>query len=75
MPRVPSPREKIWAKGNNPLGWIEGHVEGVTSWAIGNRYDPGIDLTGEANSLFHTQRMVLQYFRNPYPALNRSRLE
>ena len=73
MPRVPSPREKIWAKGNNPLGskvtW-KGH------W-LGHRqsYDPGIDLTGEANSLFHTQRMVLQYFRNPYPALNRSTLE
>ncbi|HEX4988259.1 MAG TPA: hypothetical protein VFW91_05755 [Candidatus Binatia bacterium] len=46
MPRVPSPREKSWARGNNPLGWIEGHVEGVTGWAIGDRYDAGIDLTG-----------------------------
>ena len=33
MLRVPSPREKSWARGNNPLGWIEGHVEGVTGWA------------------------------------------
>ncbi len=46
MLRVPSPREKSWARGNNPLGWIEGHVEGVTGWAIGDRHDAGIDLTG-----------------------------
>ena len=37
-------------------------------WAIGDRYDAGIDLAGEANSsFFHTQRMVLQYFAQRLP--------
>ena len=59
MPRVPSPREKIWTKENNPLEWIEGHVEGVTGWAIGDRYDAGIDLAEEANSLYDTLEHVI----------------
>ena len=51
-------REKIWTKENNPLEWIEGHVEGVTGWAIGDRYDTGIDLAEEANSLYDTLEHV-----------------
>ena len=39
--------------------WIEGHVEGVTGWAIGDRYDAGIDLAEEANSLYDKLEHVI----------------
>ena len=39
--------------------WIEGHVEGVTGWAIGDRYDGGIDVTEEANSLYEKLEQVI----------------
>jgi glycogen phosphorylase len=39
--------------------WIEGHVEGVTGWAIGDRYDGGIDLAEEANSLYDKLEHVI----------------
>jgi starch phosphorylase len=43
--------------------WIEGHVEGVTGWAIGDRYDAGIDLAGEANSLYDKlEHIILPLF-------------
>jgi starch phosphorylase len=32
--------------------WIEGHVEGVTGWAIGERHDAGYDPLDEAGSLY-----------------------
>jgi starch phosphorylase len=32
--------------------WIEGHVEGVTGWAIGERHDAGYDPLAEARSLY-----------------------
>jgi starch phosphorylase len=32
--------------------WIEGHVEGVTGWAIGNHDDPETDPAIEANALY-----------------------
>jgi glycogen phosphorylase len=39
--------------------WIEGHVEGVTGWAIGDGYDGGIDLAEEANSLYDKLEHVI----------------
>jgi starch phosphorylase len=43
--------------------WIEGHVEGVTGWAIGDRSDAGIDLAEEANSLYDKlEHVVLPLF-------------
>ena len=39
--------------------WIEGHVEGVTGWAIGDGYDGGIDLAEEANSLYDKLECVI----------------
>ena len=32
--------------------WIEGHVEGVTGWSIGDRDDGGTDTSFEANALY-----------------------
>src|SRR5204862_3819958 len=32
--------------------WIEGHVEGVTGWAIGNHNDPETGAAVEANALY-----------------------
>jgi glycogen phosphorylase len=32
--------------------WIEGHVEGVTGWSIGDRDDSGTDPSFEANALY-----------------------
>jgi starch phosphorylase len=86
--------------------WIEGHVEGVTGWAIGNGQEFTGNHTGEIPSLydklehailplfygqpeafagimrsaialngsfFNTHRMVLQYLRNAYFAVEESR--
>ena len=39
--------------------WIEGHVEGVTGWAIGDRYDGGIKLAEEASSLYDKLEHVI----------------
>jgi glycogen phosphorylase len=38
--------------------WIEGHVEGVTGWAIGDA-DGSIDLAGEADSLYDKLEHVI----------------
>jgi len=43
--------------------WIEGHVEGVTGWAISDHYDAGINLAEEANSLYDKlERVILPLF-------------
>ena len=45
--------------------WMEGHVEGVTGWAIGNGHDGGIeiDLAEEANSLYDKlEHIILPLF-------------
>lgn len=34
-------------------------MEGVTGWAIGDRYDAGIDLAEEANSLYDKLEHVI----------------
>jgi starch phosphorylase len=39
--------------------WLEGHVEGVTGWAIGGSYDTGIDIAEEANSLYDKLEHVI----------------
>jgi glycogen phosphorylase len=38
--------------------WIEGHVEGITGWAIGDT-DGSIDLAGEADSLYDKLEQVI----------------
>jgi len=44
--------------------WIEGHVEGVTGWAIGDG-DGSIDLAEEADSLYNKlEHMILPLFYN-----------
>jgi glycogen phosphorylase len=47
--------------------WLEGHVKGVTGWAIGDRRDGGIDYSEEVNSLYDKlERVILPlYYRNP----------
>lgn len=46
--------------------WIEGHVEGVTGWAIGNGGD-GEDDRSEVDSLYHKLENVILplYYREP----------
>ena len=56
--------------------WIEGHVEGVTGWAIGNHYEAGIDVAEEANSLYDKLEQVILplYYGRPdaYTEIRRS---
>lgn len=56
--------------------WIEGHVEGVTGWAIGDGADGGIDLAAEAASLYaKLERVILPlYYGKPdaYTEVRRS---
>jgi starch phosphorylase len=56
--------------------WLEGHVEGVTGWAIGDQHDGGIDYIEEVNSLYNKlERVILPlYYRNPeaYTEVRRS---
>jgi starch phosphorylase len=43
--------------------WIEGHVEGVTGWAIGERHEDGTDPASEIHSLYHKlEHVVLPLF-------------
>lgn len=43
--------------------WIEGHVEGVTGWAIGDGREPSGDSSGEIASLYDKlERMILPLF-------------
>jgi starch phosphorylase len=56
--------------------WLEGHVEGVTGWSIGDRHDGGIDYSEEVNSLYDKLEQVILplYYRNPdaYTEVRRS---
>ena len=76
MPRVPSPREKIWAKENNPLAWIDGHVEGSLAGPSATATMPGSTLP-ERQTLhsFTRNTWCCSISATPTPALNRSRLE
>lgn len=43
--------------------WIEGHVEGVTGWAIGDGREPSGDSVGEISSLYEKlERVILPLF-------------
>ena len=43
--------------------WIEGHVEGVTGWAIGDGREPSDDSVGEISSLYEKlERVILPLF-------------
>jgi starch phosphorylase len=56
--------------------WLEGHVEGVTGWAIGDRHDGGIDYSEEVNSLYDKLEQVILplYYSKPeaYTEVRRS---
>lgn len=39
--------------------WIEGHIEGVTGWAIGDGWDAASDSAAEANSLYDKLEHVI----------------
>ncbi len=39
--------------------WIEGHVEGVTGWAIGDGQEPSGDSSGEIASLYQKLELVI----------------
>jgi starch phosphorylase len=56
--------------------WIEGHVEGVTGWAIGESDNGAPNPAGEAASLYHKlERVILpMFYRNPdgYTQVRRS---
>jgi starch phosphorylase len=60
--------------------WLEGHVEGVTGWAIGDAPEesapPVADATGDANALYDTlEHTVLPLFyqqREPFTCVMRS---
>jgi glycogen phosphorylase len=56
--------------------WLEGHVEGVTGWAIGDRHDGGIDYSEEVNSLYDKLEYVILplYYNDPeaYTEVRRS---
>ena len=47
--------------------WIEGHVEGVTGWAIGNDWQADSDPAGEATMLYDKLENVIlpMYYRQP----------
>jgi len=47
--------------------WIEGHVEGVTGWSIGDRSETGSDTWAEATSLYDKlERLIIPtYYRQP----------
>jgi glycogen phosphorylase len=56
--------------------WIEGHVEGVTGWAIGESYDQLYDPAAEADSLYDKLEHAIlpMYYGKPddYTAIRRS---
>jgi starch phosphorylase len=39
--------------------WIEGHIEGVTGWSIGEATGPGIDVGAEVRSLYDKLEQVI----------------
>ncbi|MDA1129471.1 MAG: alpha-glucan family phosphorylase [Chloroflexi bacterium] len=39
--------------------WLEGHVEGITGWSIGERGQPNLDSLDEANSLYNKLEYVI----------------
>ena len=47
--------------------WVEGHVEGVTGWSIGNRQEPAEDQGSEISSLYDKlERVILPlYYGRP----------
>jgi starch phosphorylase len=56
--------------------WIEGHVEGVTGWAIGDSPNGPPDPAGEAESLYDKLEYVIlpQFYKKPdaYTQVRRS---
>lgn len=56
--------------------WIEGHVEGVTGWAIGDASDLPGDATAEAEALYATLEQVIMpmFYTRPdeYAGVRRS---
>lgn len=56
--------------------WIEGHIEGVTGWSIGDDYEPTVDERSEAHSLYDKlERTILpMFYKRPdeYAAVMRS---
>jgi starch phosphorylase len=46
--------------------WIEGCIEGVPGWAIGELPDPGEGGEDRLPLLFYTHRKVLQYVTKAY---------
>ncbi|MDE2292953.1 MAG: alpha-glucan family phosphorylase, partial [Elusimicrobia bacterium] len=47
--------------------WIEGHVEGVTGWSVGEHWDTGPDRAAEAASLYDKLEKVIVplYYKDP----------
>jgi starch phosphorylase len=47
--------------------WIEGHIEGVTGWAIGDGWQPETDIDREASSLYNKLEQVIvpMYYEQP----------
>jgi starch phosphorylase len=56
--------------------WIEGHVEGVTGWSIGDSDDGAADAAGEAASLYDKLEKIIlpMFYKNPdaYAQVRRS---
>jgi starch phosphorylase len=44
--------------------WIEGHIEGVTGWSIGEENEPDSDPTTESRSLYDKLEHILALFYN-----------
>lgn len=47
--------------------WVEGHVEGVTGWAIGNGWQPEANPDGDIASMYHKLGSVVipMFYRQP----------
>ncbi len=54
--------------------WIEGHVEGVTGWSIGESWEPESDPTREVGALYDKlERAVIPAFYGPSESFDRIR--
>ena len=47
--------------------WIEGHLEGVTGWSVGNGHEPTADSSAEVASLYDKLENVILplFYRQP----------